>query len=441
MPGKRTRSISARIFFSMAIIVVLFGLVEAALYLSGVEAGEFDLKLERLEPYPPENEDPPLGFLERDGEHYRTSAEALADAEYDKNPNHGPGPQRFSKRKPPGVLRVAFFGGSNMFGLGVKTGWPTVVSRELSRRLSRPVEILNTGSNAEDSTGVARKVPEILSTFKPDVAIFQTGHNESLSVPPHYMIEDLRPDLARKTADVLGRTRLYTLLRRVYFRHAHTPRPITVDLLPDQINPPLIKGRWNDRVTPMLKERLERNLGVIKRYCDRRKVRMVLVTVPYASALVKEWMENSMFAYDRSLSTGEMESANRRMGEAIVALNEKDLQKAERALQDVGIRNHGLYWSLWGKIHQHNRRWTSAARAYSRGVDLSWRPIGNVMNSVVSRFGRRHEVPVVDAHGAILRRSQHGLAGYDLFMDFMHPNEKGHVIVATEVVALLGDGG
>jgi hypothetical protein len=82
------------------------------------------------------------------------------------------------REKAPGVFRVFCFGGSNTFGASVTDHetYPAFLEKELSARLSRPVEVWNAGVAAYELRQNVRSAERVALEFEPDLLIFE-HHN------------------------------------------------------------------------------------------------------------------------------------------------------------------------------------------------------------------------------------------------------------------------
>lgn len=80
-----------------------------------------------------------------------------------------------SRRKPPGVVRLVFLGGSNTFGPSVsdEDTYPFRLQRKLDRAAPGRFEVWNGGLNAYTLSQEVAYAERVLADFEPDVIIFQ----------------------------------------------------------------------------------------------------------------------------------------------------------------------------------------------------------------------------------------------------------------------------
>ena len=81
--------------------------------------------------------------------------------------------------KPPGTLRVLVAGDAFTSGEGVGTNgaWPTLLQRDLAKRLNRNVQVLNFGITGYGPDQEARVLREYVPRYKPDVVILESFVN------------------------------------------------------------------------------------------------------------------------------------------------------------------------------------------------------------------------------------------------------------------------
>ncbi len=424
------RSLPRRLLLCSAAVLLVLAALELALRLSGLQPVRLEEGLRNLDGELPSLHNPPLATLTEQGDGYRTSDTILQGSGYSKVAGEGPGLQRFGRSRPPGALRVAFFGGSNTYGFLSQTNWPARVGQLLQQRTGRPVQIYNAAQIGMPSTIIMYAMPEILHYFRPDIVLLQTAHNELLDIPQFYLIEQPHSFWARKFLDLADHTYLYSLLRRLYVEKLSAYKP-TYEV---KNASPFTKSRWNAQMVGLARERLWRNLRQMKRFCDFFDAKLVLVTAPYAANKIEDLRVFAMFAHPRSSSPGRMARAEALFVEAERALQGHQLDRARAVLQRLDEPEHGYTWALRGRLAELSGKLPEARRAYARAMALSWRPIGNGMNPLLRAFAEEYDLPLVDAQQALLDVGRQGVMDLKYFADFFHPNAAGHEVVAEAAV-------
>ena len=85
---------------------------------------------------------------------------------------------------------------------------------------------------------------------------------------------------------------------------------------------------------------------------------------------------------------------------------------------------------LLGRAYEALGRYAEAHESYWKHIDLSHRLVTRELNDIVRRVCAEEGVGCVDGVRLLEAQAEHGLPGYDLFVDSMHPNEAGHALLA-----------
>lgn len=123
------------------------------------------------------------------GTRVQINSRGLRDAEYPPRPAAG-------------VLRLAALGDSHVFGLGteLEEGIPRQLARELSRRLSRPVEVINAGVPGYDLAKEVDLLPRVLEAYAPAVVLLFIDDGDLTPVPCEFWKNRVRPLLRYSVA-------------------------------------------------------------------------------------------------------------------------------------------------------------------------------------------------------------------------------------------------
>jgi len=84
-------------------------------------------------------------------------------------------------------------------------------------------------------------------------------------------------------------------------------------------------------------------------------------------------------------------------------------------------------------------RWDEARAAFRRASDLDAVPQGipTRFNDIVREVARQSGALLVDADARFEQESPHGIVGGALFADFVHPNIRGHQLIAAAIADTL----
>jgi lysophospholipase L1-like esterase len=99
---------------------------------------------------------------------------------YAGNSSTGHRDREYSRTKPPGVFRVIGIGDSYSYGFGVprEKVFLKVAEEELTRRLARPVEVINFGVPGYNTAMEAAVLEEVTPAWHPDLVVIQFCRND-----------------------------------------------------------------------------------------------------------------------------------------------------------------------------------------------------------------------------------------------------------------------
>ena len=97
--------------------------------------------------------------------------------------------------------------------------------------------------------------------------------------------------------------------------------------------------------------------------------------------------------------------------------------------------NHAETQFSLGKACDAAERWDEARTAYRRAVDADVSPIRRLsgINEAIREVASKRKALLVDADKIFEERSEHGLIGFNLVKDYVHPTREGHQIIAWHI--------
>jgi hypothetical protein len=195
----------------------------------------------------------------------------------------------------------------------------------------------------------------------------------------------------------------------------------------------------------MLLDHYRFDIGSILDACHERSIPVVLMTVPVnqadwrpiaslcnlTGARRRQWMALLEQARDRALA-GDFAGAAGALDEAL------------RMAPD-----HAETWHERGRLAARLGDFDKARVAFQKAVDLDARPYraGSKINAILAALAAgRSDVTLVDLARLFAEASPHGLVGDNLFLDHVHANRQGNLLVAREAyravaARLVGPGG
>ncbi len=402
---------------AVAVWIAFFAALELVLWAIGVES-----VIER--------EDPTRGFsgqvsvFERDGERYRTRA---FDTQY-RTFN----PQSFAVDKPEGGLRLFSIGGSSAYGYpwGAETAFTGLLGDVIAA--AEPDRTIETINAAGISYAIQRLrfVAHEIGGYQPDVLIVYSGHNE-------FVERVFRRDVDAGTGPLaalrhaLSYSRLYGGLQSLLGRAG----PARVDEA-QRLDPFVRRTEtvvFSEAEKAVVAAEFRETLRRIVREAKTDGTRVVLSTVP---ANLRDWRP------ERSQLPPELDEAATRTWRAAFeagkrALAAGDPARAEAAFtRALGVApQHAETHFLRGRAQEGLEQWDAARASYRLACDYDAAPARrtSAINDAVREVAAEEGVVLVDMDRIFEEHSPHGLVGFDLVEDYVHPTPEGHRLIAWEL--------
>jgi tetratricopeptide (TPR) repeat protein len=414
-----------RVLFGIATVLALLALVEVLLFALGVET----LLAER---------DPFRGFSEgvrvyergEDRDVYRTRARAE---------RHSFNHQEFLARKPDDAFRVFALGGSSTFGFpwGAEIAFPRLLGDALQASWpDRSVESINSGAMSYGSHRLRILAHELLE-YDPDALVVYGGHNEFVEQRFYRDVLGSQAGLGAARR-LLFRSRLYSVLARAYERTGSEPvSPVPGERTTGELlGLDVVREYTADVDERKLAEvigRLEGNLRAVIGAAARAGIPVVLCTVP---SNVADWVPNQS-VFDADLPAEDRRTVEQRLRAARDALARNEAEAAVRELEPARALAPGhaeVHYRL-GRAYEALERWDDARSAYHRARDADAQPsraVGSI-NETIRRVAEADGAILVDVERSLETWAPHGLMGFNLFEDYVHPKPRGHQLIAFEL--------
>lgn len=347
--------------------------------------------------------------------------------------------QSFAMVKPPGVTRVFVLGGSAALGWPGPEGFSFAgyLRRALEQSAPGRYEIINAAAMSYGSHRVRDLLHDVVK-MEPDVVIVWSGNNEYIE---------------RNQLPAYNRTPVMGELQRT-LRHSDLYRGLRVAL---QVAVPgfFVRQDVDDitelRSTPkvrrgMLGRSAESDRQVLDNYRANLQAMAELIAAEGAAGIfctvpvnLSGWAPANIppvFADQRQFELWQ------RLQQQIFALwdQQQFAEAMPRLRQLLGITpDYALAHYLAGVGHQKVGQRQEARQAFERARDLDPRPLRALSNfaPVVRRIGASHGTRLVDLEEIFVDKSGLNLSGSELFIDYVHPNERGAKLAATQVLQAL----
>jgi len=288
----------------------------------------------------------------------------------------------------------------------------------------RAIEVVN-ASGLSYGMHRLRAVADELLDYEPDLFIVYSGHNEFAD----------RPDLGSPRG--LGRlrdalegglaySRLYSFLHRRLRGETQHPPPGLDAFRVRRVGGITFDAQDKARVVSRFEAELSRLISTIR----GRGIPVLVATVP---CNLREWRpERSSISADLSELESESLRTSLLEGRAQFESGEHDraLKTLARAREIAPDFAETYYWI--GKALESQARWREAAAAYQAACDLDAFPIRrtSAINDAIRRVAAEARVPLLDVERLFAEQSEHGLVGFELIEDYVHPTPYGHQLIA-----------
>ena len=340
--------------------------------------------------------------------------------------------QSFSVEKPANGLRLFCLGGSSAYGFpwGADAAFTAILGDALAvAHPDRVVEAVNASGTSYAMHRLRILANEIVE-YEPDILIVYSGHNEFVETSFYERLKQ-RTVIRTRFEHALAHSRVYSLAR------ALIAAPGPQRSAPKEGLDPFVRREENRTFATDEKEaiidRFRENLEHIIVLARRRGVKVVLATVPCnlrewepAKSLVGAVLDESGHARrTEALRIGRHRLDAGRFGDAI-----QSLLTAQRLAP-----GHAQTHYMLARAYEGLGQWDRARQSYELACDRDASPIRRVsqLNDVIREVGKQKGVRLVDADAEFQRRSEHGLVGFNLIEDYVHPTLEGHRLIAWQV--------
>ncbi|HET9481351.1 MAG TPA: tetratricopeptide repeat protein [Candidatus Polarisedimenticolia bacterium] len=436
----RARARAAGPLLSLLVVAGFFLGAEALLYLAGVAPLSAD-------------RDPWLGFSRRTRV-FELDAVRRVLATPPRAVRHSFNPEEFLADKPAGGMRVFVLGGSSARGFpwGGRLAFAHLLEQALSRSVpGRTVEVVNAAAMSYGSNRMRVLVHEILD-YQPDLVIVYGGHNEF--VESRFYRELIDADSATgATRRLLDTWRLYAAMARLLAPAVRAMRDVPA---PGHADPAAAGSAGSllgldvqredatetgdvekQRVTARFRQNLQALLAAAK----ERGVTVLLCTV---AGNLRDWAPNQS-VFDRSRDASTRERVLDALSRADRLMSTGRAREARRILEPavrLAPEHAGLQFAL-GRACEADGAWEQAALAYSRARDADAQPARalTAINDAIRQLAAKTGSPLADVERLFEQASPHGLVGFNLTEDYVHPNIRGHRLIARHLWALVHEQG
>lgn len=350
----------------------------------------------------------------------------------------------FSKNKNPDTYRIFFVGASTTRGFPYPrraTSYSGFADQILHDVLpGRKIEVINAGYDALSSFGVLDVVRHVMDQ-SPDLIIVYSGHNEFIG---HFGVNSsVNYGQNRHLIQLILRlheSRLYLLNELFLLKLNSISKPLPsrnsgINLFDVMLNNN--KMSWGEEDHRIAENNFQENLEEIARLGEKRNVPILF------STLVSNLKDFSplLSEFSRSLYPKDRQSILSNLEMGYEAIEHKNFKNGIRYLKTSLVLDPyyaQTHFEL-GQAYEGQADFVHAREEYqlAREYDKIHLRSCLKLNKIIRKIGKAHHIPTVEMGTAFEKASPNGLMGNNLFLEHVHPNINGHLIMADAIVHVM----
>ncbi len=334
--------------------------------------------------------------------------------------------------KPEGTFRV--------FALGASAcaGYPHPPEEDFGDYLEhalqqaypdRKFEVLNVAAHGFASYRV-RDVFDDVIEYDPDLVVLWSGNNEFLEKRTYFgtartFVENSY--LIRGLSVTLGRW----LNPENSLSGWGMSRDVEIAMVFGKIEQLALGLRKDPEQYRKVLEHYEYSIGHILRTANERDVPVFALTVP---SNLRDWRPNVSYHEPAAPEAAWRDAFER--GERHLLDGEAE-QAVEAFTAAAGLSKvHALTRYLLARAHETAGDRTAAARSYREAKDLDHNPVRTIaaINDIVRKLAAENaSTRLIDTVDLYDRTTKQVAPGFDLFLDYVHPNKRGTLLIAKTI--------
>lgn len=339
----------------------------------------------------------------------------------------------FKKEKEENQFRIICLGGS------ASAGWPhppdEIYSKYLEKSLqkvypSKKIEIINCSAHGFASYHV-RQIFETIIPFQPDAVIIWSGNNEFLE-KRHYKTSDLKNALVK----LRNKFRSLTLIRQMVIKNRYTDTPDVAETFWKKVNEEALELRSDPEQLKKVKEHYRKSIENIVTAAKDNNIRLILMTVPVN---LRDWEPNvsclGLHSNDSLIWVNEFNKGKKHF---LTSNYTEAVASFSRAIKIAPFHAETSYWLA--KAYENMNDTVQAFQFYRKAKDLDYNPFRVIsdFNNTLRIIGQNNsEVILLDMEQLIRPYAHKGIPGFDLFLDYVHPTQKGNLVIAYKTATTI----
>jgi len=357
--------------------------------------------------------------------------------------------RRFLAEKPDNGFRVFVFGGSTEAGTpyGYDYAFAEFLRGQLAQALpQRHVEVVNVAAPGYASRRLLYLAREA-EAFEPDLFVISTGHNEVVEQRLYAHLYE-QPQWSFELQQALRQLRLYGLVEGAAQWLREPARPeLDSGKVYAPVFGPFASKYWQDAPRDVQRQRtlalsmFRSNVDQMIRIAERAGADVLLLSQSknYADwpatgdTHAEEMPPADLAAWERHVARAD---AFEQAGDSAGAIRE--LEAALRL--DPGFTR--VHWRL-AQLHRERGEHVRAYARYREAHNTALANFGTtpLRNRALRELADERDTLWLDVDRVFEDESSDRLVGFNYFIDFLHPNLAGHLLIARRSFELLRDEG
>ena len=343
---------------------------------------------------------------------------------------------QFTIRKPANTVRIFVLGGS------AAAGWPhqahqtfsAYIQQALQKTLpEQKVEVINAASHGFASFRV-RYIFDEIAGMDPDVILIYSGNNEFIEKREYPIVVSLEWLASRLKSVQWLRSKISQPksnlpandLQDVALFFWKKVKRQALDLRKDPEQFEKVKSHYRHTIEYMVRKASEKSIPVL------------LCTVPVN---LRDWLPTVSYIRLTGQQLSEWQyHYNLGRKSLLESRYTTGIEAMKHAIQLEPEHAESHFWL--GRLFEGTGRFSEALQSYQRARDLDYNPFRAIspFNETLRSIASRNEkVFLVDLEKTFNETSQTGSPGFDLFLDYVHPNTEGNILIAEKIYNTLKD--
>jgi len=399
--------------YAAVVCIAFFLAIEFVLAMAGVE-----MVVQR--------EDPFRGFsglvsvFVPDGDVYRTRR-ATANRTFND--------QSFLVEKPANGLRIFCLGGSSAYGYpwGARAAFTSILGDVLAQvHGDRHVEAINAAGISYAMHRVNIVADEVIK-YRPDILIIFSGHNEFIE-PDFFDALKHRSTARNEFEYLLAHSRLYSALHALRASPPALKKSVTTRFAVAVQRDRSTRYSRGEKAAVVAEFRWR--LRRLVRRAQQQGVHVLLATVP---CNLSRWRPEA------SITETSLDDRQRMQwrdafasGKGALAAGNTRVAIEQLSRAAAMVPGHAETHFLLGQAYEAVQQWKEARQAYQLACDDDASPSRRIsaINATIRQIATDQHCLLVDCDALFTRQAEHGLVGFNLIEDYVHPTRKAHVLIA-----------